>query len=276
MYVFPVSLLHLPPPRRRVNQGKFAIVVRGHQPELFLRYGDGRWSAPAEHGHPPERLLRSVDACQSCAWAWRPGGAILVDFDHSKRAGVPGSSHPSPGSSGWGDGPVGWEIPGKNLLAVCKFMDGKGPLSAEHMTSENASNLICTGTVLLSPIHSLCRSKIDVRRSKKDIRRGKKDVRRSKFSQVHPPPRRRETYKWYRRSIHKLNFTYEDDFKIKNKHAAGVSTTFYLSPETISRPPQPRETIPLSGALSGNVLSDKILTGNMLSDSKRCKVISHY
>jgi hypothetical protein len=41
-----------------------------------------------------------------------------VDFGRSKRAGVPG----------------------KNLLAVYKFMDGKGPLSAEHMTSKNAPN----------------------------------------------------------------------------------------------------------------------------------------
>jgi hypothetical protein len=31
-------------------------------------------------------------------------------------------------------------VPGKNLLAVYKFMDGKGPLSAEHMTSKNAPN----------------------------------------------------------------------------------------------------------------------------------------
>jgi hypothetical protein len=42
-----------------------------------------------------------------------------------------------------------------------------------------------------------------------------------------------------------LNFTYEDGFKIKNKHVAGVSRTFYLSTETIRRPPQSRETIPL-------------------------------
>jgi hypothetical protein len=42
-----------------------------------------------------------------------------------------------------------------------------------------------------------------------------------------------------------LNFTYEDNIKIKNKHAAGISRTFYLSTETISRPPQSRETIPL-------------------------------
>jgi hypothetical protein len=34
-------------------------------------------------------------------------------------------------------------------------------------------------------------------------------------------------------------FTYEDDVKIKNKHAAGISI------ENISRPPQSREIIPL-------------------------------
>jgi hypothetical protein len=43
-----------------------------------------------------------------------------------------------------------------------------------------------------------------------------------------------------------LNFTYEDDIEIKNKHVAGVSRTFYLSTESISRPPQSRETIPLN------------------------------
>jgi hypothetical protein len=42
-----------------------------------------------------------------------------------------------------------------------------------------------------------------------------------------------------------LNFTYEDNIKIKNKLVAGVSRTFYLFTETISRPPQSRETIPL-------------------------------
>jgi hypothetical protein len=42
-----------------------------------------------------------------------------------------------------------------------------------------------------------------------------------------------------------LNVTYEDDFKIKNKHVTGISTTFYLSTETISSPPQSHETIPL-------------------------------
>jgi hypothetical protein len=42
-----------------------------------------------------------------------------------------------------------------------------------------------------------------------------------------------------------LNFKYEDDIKIKNKHVPGMSRTFYLSKETISRPPQSRETIPL-------------------------------
>jgi hypothetical protein len=59
----------------------------------------------------------------------------------------------------------------------------------------------------------------------------------------HPPPRRREKYG---RSMHVLNFTYEDNIKIKYKQAAGISRTYYLSKETISRPLQSRETIPLS------------------------------
>jgi hypothetical protein len=70
-------------------------------------------------------------------------------------------------------------------------------------------------------------------------------LHRSKFSRVHPTPRSREPYKRYWQSIHMLNFTYEDDIKIKNKHVAEISRTFYLSTETISRPPQSRETIPL-------------------------------
>jgi hypothetical protein len=41
-----------------------------------------------------------------------------------------------------------------------------------------------------------------------------------------------------------LNFTYEDNIKIKNKHFLGISITFYLPIETISRPPQFCETIP--------------------------------
>jgi hypothetical protein len=45
-----------------------------------------------------------------------------------------------------------------------------------------------------------------------------------------------------------LNFTYKDDLKIKNKHVAGISRTFYLSIETIRRPThsQSRETILLN------------------------------
>jgi hypothetical protein len=69
------------------------------------------------------------------------------------------------------------------------------------------------------------------------------------FSPDHPPPRRREMY---RRSIHMLNCTYEDDIKIKKKHVAGISRTFYLSTETISRLPQSRETIPLTISLIYN------------------------
>jgi hypothetical protein len=62
MYASPVSLLHLPPPRRRVNRGKFAPAGCGRLSELLLRSGgDGRYSAPAEWGCPPELLLRSVD-----------------------------------------------------------------------------------------------------------------------------------------------------------------------------------------------------------------------
>jgi hypothetical protein len=45
--------------------------------------------------------------------------------------------------------------------------------------------------------------------------------------------------------VHMLNFTYKDAIKIKNKHDAGISRTFYLSTETIRRPPQSRETIHL-------------------------------
>jgi hypothetical protein len=33
--------------------------------------------------------------------------------------------------------------------------------------------------------------------------------------------------------------------KLKNKSVVGISLTFYLSIETISRPPQSHETIPL-------------------------------
>jgi hypothetical protein len=80
---------------------------------VSLRLGGGRTGE--------NLLLRCVDARQSCACgAWTPGGAILADFGLSKRAGVPG----------------------KTLLAVYKFMDEKGPLSAEHMTSKNAPVLL--------------------------------------------------------------------------------------------------------------------------------------
>jgi hypothetical protein len=58
----------------------------------------------------------------------------------------------------------------------------------------------------------------------------------------HPRPAGRRC----QRSIHMLSSTYEDDIKIKNKHVAGISTTFYLSIETISRPSESRETIPLN------------------------------
>jgi hypothetical protein len=64
-------------------------------------------------------------------------------------------------------------------------------------------------------------------------RTSKKDTRRRKFSLDHSPPKRRETY---RGSIHMLNFTYEDAIKIKNKHVAGISRTFYLSAISRSLP----------------------------------------
>jgi hypothetical protein len=60
------------------------------------------------------------------------------------------------------------------------------------------------------------------------------------FSPDHPPPRRKETYRW---SIYMLNLTYEDDIKIKYKQVAGISR---ISKETISMPPQSREKIPFS------------------------------
>jgi hypothetical protein len=41
MYASLVLLLRLPPPRRRVNWGKFAPAERGHPTELLLRSGDG-------------------------------------------------------------------------------------------------------------------------------------------------------------------------------------------------------------------------------------------
>jgi hypothetical protein len=42
-----------------------------------------------------------------------------------------------------------------------------------------------------------------------------------------------------------LHFTFEEDFKIKNKYVAGISRTICLSTQTINRPPQSRETVPL-------------------------------
>jgi hypothetical protein len=47
------------------------------------------------------------------------------------------------------------------------------------------------------------------------------------------------------KSIHMSNLTYEDDIKIKSKHVAHISRTFYQSIETLSRPPQSHETSPL-------------------------------
>jgi hypothetical protein len=73
MYASPVSLLGLPPPRRRVNQGKFAPAERGRPPELLLRSGTrllvrscGAWTparaAPAESGRPEATVWRILRA----------------------------------------------------------------------------------------------------------------------------------------------------------------------------------------------------------------------
>jgi hypothetical protein len=45
------------------------------------------------------------------------------------------------------------------------------------------------------------------------------------------------------------NHTYVK-FYVCRRHVAGISRTFYLSTETISRPLQPRETIPLKSVLT--------------------------
>jgi hypothetical protein len=47
-----------------------------------------------------------------------------------------------------------------------------------------------------------------------------------------------------------LNFTYEDDIKIKNNFDAGIFRNLYLSNGITSRPSQSRDTIPL------NILND--------------------
>jgi hypothetical protein len=46
-----------------------------------------------------------------------------------------------------------------------------------------------------------------------------------------------------------VEFTYEDDIENKNKYVAGTSRTICVSSETINRPPQSRETIPLNTKL---------------------------
>jgi hypothetical protein len=43
-----------------------------------------------------------------------------------------------------------------------------------------------------------------------------------------------------------FNFNYEDGFKINYKYFPAISRALYLSTETISRPPQLHETIPLN------------------------------
>jgi hypothetical protein len=42
-----------------------------------------------------------------------------------------------------------------------------------------------------------------------------------------------------------FNFRYEDGFKINNNNFPAISRVLYLSTETISKPPQSHETIPL-------------------------------
>jgi hypothetical protein len=48
-----------------------------------------------------------------------------------------------------------------------------------------------------------------------------------------------------------FNFNYEDGFKINYKYFPAISRALYLSTETISRPPQFHETIPLKGLYFG-------------------------
>jgi hypothetical protein len=60
-----------------------------------------------------------------------------------------------------------------------------------------------------------------------------------------PSSWRRETRQRCRRNIHMLSFTYEDEIKIKSKHVSGIPRTFHLPIETLSRPPQSRETVHL-------------------------------
>jgi hypothetical protein len=80
MYASPVSLLRLPPPRRRVNRGKFAPAQRGN----------ARQSCSCGAGTAASALLRSRDARQSCSCgAGTPGGDSLVDFGRSEREGDP-------------------------------------------------------------------------------------------------------------------------------------------------------------------------------------------
>jgi hypothetical protein len=57
-----------------------------------------------------------------------------------------------------------------------------------------------------------------------------------------------------------FNFKYEDDFKIKNKYFAAISSVFYLPKKTIGRPPQSRETIPLNMKIIPLILSQILKT----------------
>jgi hypothetical protein len=127
MYASPLSLLRLPPPRRRVNRGKFA---------------------PAERGRPPELLLRIVDARRlqfGGFWALRKRGWSIEDC------------------------------------------------ACGHLMPYPRFTLLLGGGIRTSQ-----------------------------------------------------NYSHEDDIKIKNEHVAGISRTYYLPIQTINRPPQSRETIPLN------------------------------
>jgi hypothetical protein len=70
----------------------------------------------------------------------------------------------------------------------------------------------------------------------------------------HPPSRRRVTRGKIapavltvlaKHTYVEMYCTYEGDIKFKTEHDAGISWTFCLSIETINRPPQAREAIPL-------------------------------
>jgi hypothetical protein len=77
MYALPASLFGLPPPRRRVTRGKFALAGRGHPLVMLLRAGttasvlqrggDARQGCSCGEGTPASVLLQRGDARQSYA-----------------------------------------------------------------------------------------------------------------------------------------------------------------------------------------------------------------